>query len=57
MVLLLLLIFLDRQNNYLIIVTILLLLILSTIAILRIVESRNKWREIFNEKSLDEDIT
>ena len=51
-----LLIFLDRQNIYLVILTISLLFILSTIAILRAIESRKQWREYFKQEELDEEI-
>ena len=56
MVLVLLLIFLDRQNHYWVIATILLLLLLSTLAVLRSLESRNQWRTFIKEESLDDDI-
>ncbi|SVB02453.1 uncharacterized protein METZ01_LOCUS155307 [marine metagenome] len=56
LVLVLLVIFLDRQNHYWVIATILLLLLLSTLAVLRSLESRNQWRTFIKEESLDDDI-
>ena len=54
--LIILIIFLDRNNLYWVIGTIFLLLLLSCIAVLRFLDSRNEWREIIKEKSLDKDI-
>jgi len=54
--LIILIIFLDRNNLYWVIGTIILLLLLSCIAVLRFLDSRNEWRKIIKEKSLDEDI-
>ena len=51
-----LIIFLDRNNLYWVIGTIILLLLLSCIAVLRFLDSRNEWREIIKEESLDNDI-
>ena len=51
-----LIIFLDRNNLYWVIGTIILLLLLSCIAVLRFLDSRNEWREIIKEESLDKDI-
>ncbi len=56
LVLIILIIFLDRNNLYWVIGTIILLLLLSCIAVLRFLDSRNEWREIIKEKSLDKDI-
>ena len=56
MILILLLIFLDRNNIILVVFTIALLFVLSGIAILRAFESRNEWRKIIKEESLDKDI-
>ena len=56
LVLILLIIFLDRNNLYWVIGTIILLLLLSCIAVLRFLDSRNEWREIIKEESLDKDI-
>ena len=56
LVLIILIIFLDRNNLYWVIGTIILLLLLSCIAVLRFLDSRNEWREIIKEESLDEDI-
>ena len=36
--------------------TIILLLLLSGIAVLRFLDSRNEWRKIIEEESLDKDI-
>ena len=55
-VLVILIIFLDRNNLYWVIGTIILLLLLSCIAVLRFLDSRNEWREIIKDKSLDKDI-
>ena len=56
LVLIILIIFLDRDNLYWVIGTIILLLLLSCIAVLRFLDSRNEWREIIEEESLDKDI-
>ena len=56
LVLTILIIFLDRNNLYWVIGTIILLLLLSCIAVLRFLDSRNEWREIIKEESLDNDI-
>jgi len=56
LVLIILIIFLDRNNLYWVIGTIILLLLLSCIAVLRFLDSRNEWREIIKEESLDNDI-
>ena len=57
LVLTILIIFLDRNNLYWVIGTIILLLLLSCIAVLRFLDSRNEWREIIKEESLDKDIS
>ena len=56
LVLIILILFLDRNNLYWVIGTIILLLLLSCIAVLRFLDSRNEWREIIKEESLDKDI-
>jgi len=56
LMLIILIIFLDRNNLYWVIGTIILLLLLSCIAVLRFLDSRNEWREIIEEESLDKDI-
>ena len=56
LVLIILIIFLNRNNLYWVIGTIILLLLLSCIAVLRFLDSRNEWREIIEEESLDKDI-
>ena len=56
MVLIILIVFLDRNNLYWIVGTITLLLLLSGIAVLRFLDSRNEWRKIIQEESLDKDI-
>ena len=56
LVLIILIIFLDRNNFIWVIGTIILLLLLSCIAVLRFLDSRNEWREIIEEESLDKDI-
>ena len=55
-VLIILIVFLDRNNLYWVVGTITLLLVLSGIAVLRFLDSRNEWREIIKEESLDKDI-
>ncbi len=57
LVLIILIIFLDRNNLYWVIGTIIVLLLLSCIAVLRFLDSRNEWREIIEEESLDKDIS
>ena len=49
----LLLIFFDRQNSYCVISTLILLFLLSSIAILRALESRKVWRNYIKEEGLD----
>ena len=56
MVLIILIVFLDRNNLYGVVGTITLLLLLSGIAVLRFLDSRNEWRKIIQEESLDKDI-
>jgi len=56
MVLIILIVFLDRNNLYWVVGTITLLLLLSGIAVLRFLDSRNEWRKIIQEESLDKDI-
>ena len=56
LVLIILIIFLDRNNLYWVIGVIILLLLLSCIAVLRFLNSRNEWREMIKEESLDKDI-
>ena len=56
LVLIILIIFLDRNNLYWVIGTIILLLLLSCIAVLRFLDSRDEWREMIKEESLDKDI-
>ena len=55
-VLIILIVFLDRNNLYWVVGTITLLLLLSGIAALRFLDSRNEWRKIIKEESLDKDI-
>ena len=55
-VLIILIVFLDRNNLYWVVGTITLLLLLSGIAVLRFLDSRNEWRKIIKEESLDKDI-
>ena len=52
-VLIILIVFLDRNNLYWVVGTITLLLLLSGIAVLRFLDSRNEWRKIIQEESLD----
>ena len=56
LVLIILILFLDRTNLYWVLGTIILLLLLSSIAVLRFLDSRNEWREIIKEELLDKDI-
>ena len=56
MVLIISIVFLDRNNLYWVVGTITLLLLLSGIAVLRFLDSRNEWRKIIKEESLDKDI-
>ena len=48
-----LIVFFDRNNTYQSWFSIVLLLVLSFISVLRFLESRNEWRRIINEESLD----
>ena len=56
MVLIILIVFLERNNLYWVVGTITLLLLLSGIAVLRFLDSRNEWRKIIQEESLDKNI-
>ena len=56
MVLIILIVFLDRNKLDWVVGTITLLLLLSGIAVLRFLDSRNEWRKIIKEESLDKDI-
>ncbi len=51
-----LIVFFDRNNTYQSWFSIALLLVLSFISVLRFLESRNEWRRIINEESLDKDL-
>ena len=55
-VLIILIVFLDRNKLDWVVGTITLLLLLSGIAVLRFLDSRNEWRKIIQEESLDKDI-
>ena len=55
-VLIIIIVFLDRNKLYWVVGTITLLLLLSGIAVLRFLDSRNEWRKIIQEESLDKDI-
>ena len=55
-ILIILLLFLDRNNPNLVKVTILLLVILSSLSVLRFLESRNEWRKYIKEESIDDNI-
>ncbi len=52
-----LIVFFDRENTYQSWFSIALLLVLSFISVLRFIESRNEWRRIINEESLDKDLS
>ena len=54
--LIILIVFLDRNKLDWVVGTITLLLLLSGIAVLRFLDSRNEWRKIIQEESLDKDI-
>ncbi len=56
LVLIVLLIFLDRTNPYWTGGSIFLILILTIIAILRVLQSREEWRDIIKEENLDKNI-
>ena len=51
-----LIVFFDRNNTYQSWFSIALLLVLSLISVLRFLESRNEWRRIIEEESLDQDL-
>lgn len=51
-----LIIFFNRNNLVQTWITIIILLFLTIIAVLRSIESRNEWRKIIKEESLDKDI-
>lgn len=51
-----LIVFFDRKNTYQSWFSIALLLVLSFISVLRFLESRNEWRRIIDEESLDKDL-
>ena len=51
-----LIVFFDRNNTCQSWFSIALLLVLSFISVLRFLESRNEWRRIINEESLDKDL-
>ena len=51
-----LIIFFNRNNLVQSWIIIILLLFLTIIAVLRSIESRNEWRKIIKEESLDKDI-
>jgi len=51
-----LIVFFDRNNTYQSWFSIALLLVLSFISVLRFLESRNEWRRIIDEESLDKDL-
>ena len=51
-----LIVFFDRNNTFQSWFSIALLLVLSFISVLRFLESRNEWRRIINEESLDKDL-
>ena len=55
-VLIILIVFLDRNKLDWVVGTITLLLLLSGIAVLRFLDSRNEWRKIIQEESLDKNI-
>ena len=49
----LLLIFLDRDNFYMVVVVIFLLIILSSITVVRSLNSRNEWRQIIEDGDVE----
>ena len=56
LLLLFLLIFFNRQNIYWVIFTLFILFFVSSIAILRALESRKQWRSYIKEENLDDSI-
>tara|TARA_B100000131_G_C17935495_1_gene540131 strand:+ start:335 stop:535 length:201 start_codon:yes stop_codon:yes gene_type:complete len=50
----LLLIFFNRDSTIWIAFTLILLFILSTLAVMRTIESRNQWRKYIKEENLDD---
>ena len=55
-ILILLLIFFDRQNTFWVILTLFNLFFVSSIAVVRALESRKEWRKYIEEENLDETI-
>ena len=51
-----LLIFFNRQNIYWVIFTLFILFFVSSIAILRALESRKQWRSYIKEENLDDSV-
>jgi len=56
LLLIVLLIFFNRQNIYWVIFTLFVLFFVSTIAVLRALESRKQWRSYIEEENLDDSI-
>jgi len=56
LVLMLMLIFFNRENIYWVMLTLCILFFVSSIAILRALESRNEWRKYIQEENLDDTI-
>ena len=54
LLLVLLLIFFNRDSTIWITSTLILLFILSTLAVMRTIESRNQWRKYIKEENLDD---
>tara|TARA_Y100000590_G_scaffold418714_1_gene519769 strand:+ start:2094 stop:2324 length:231 start_codon:yes stop_codon:yes gene_type:complete len=50
---LLLVIFLDRNNKVMVVITIVLLLVISTITVIRSINSRNEWREMIEDGDVE----
>ena len=48
-----LILFIDRENKLMVLITIVLLLIITTITILRSINSRNEWREMIEEGEVE----
>jgi len=48
-----LILFMDRENKVMVLITIVLLLIITTITILRSINSRNEWREMIEDGEVE----
>ena len=48
-----LILFMDRENKVMVLITIVLLLIITTITILRSINSRNEWRQMIEDGEVE----